>query len=172
MSHWHHMLFCTRLACWKYRMQKLTKIRHLRTTTQLCQAISSQLRHVSTIGKKLLKQQYLPHMSSQYGELRPTSGWDRLASLGHPSEFQRVSRLHSVTAWHSSSGRQPNFAALDRGRHLYSARWPSCWALAHILVSFSHLIYVSAKPCLKAGPAHRAVFLWAEPAFRPDLSAV
>jgi len=26
------------------------------------------------IGKKILKQQYLPHMSSQYGELRPTSG--------------------------------------------------------------------------------------------------
>jgi len=24
--------------------------------------------------KKLVKQQYLPHMSSQYGELRPTNG--------------------------------------------------------------------------------------------------
>ena len=35
--------------------------------------ISSQLRHVSTIGKKLVKQQYLLYMSSQYGELRPTS---------------------------------------------------------------------------------------------------
>ena len=34
----------------------------------------------------------------------------------------------------SSSGRQPNFAALNRGRHLYSAGWPSRWALAHILV--------------------------------------
>ena len=33
-----------------------------------------------------------PHMSSQYGELRPTSGWDLLASLRHPCEFQRVSR--------------------------------------------------------------------------------
>ena len=31
---------------------------------QLCRAISSQLRHVSTIGKKLVKQQYLLHMSS------------------------------------------------------------------------------------------------------------
>jgi len=38
--------------------------------------------------------------------------------------------------WHSSSGRQPNFAALNRGRHLYSAGWPSRWALAHILVAF------------------------------------
>jgi len=82
--------------------------------------------------KKLIKQQYLPHMSSQYGELRPTSGWHLLASLGHPSKFQRVSRLGSVTARHSSSQRQPNFAALNRERHLYSAGRPSRWALAHI----------------------------------------
>jgi len=53
--------------------------------------------------------------------------------LGHPCKFQRVSRLGSVTARHSSSGRQPNFAALNRGRHLYSA---GRWTLAHILVSF------------------------------------
>ena len=31
-------------------------------------------------------------------------------------------------------GRQPNFAALNRGRHLYSAGRRSRWALAHILV--------------------------------------
>jgi len=34
----------------------------------------------------------------------------------------------------SSSGRQPNLAALNRGRHLCSAGQPSRWALAHILV--------------------------------------
>jgi len=28
----------------------------------------------SSIGKKLVKQQYLLHMTSQYGELRPTIG--------------------------------------------------------------------------------------------------
>jgi len=33
------------------------KIRHLGTIAQPCPAISSQLRHVSTIGKKLVKQQ-------------------------------------------------------------------------------------------------------------------
>ena len=44
--------------------------------------------------KKFVKQQYLLHMSSQYGELRPTSSWDRLASLGHPRKFQM-----SVNAW-------------------------------------------------------------------------
>jgi len=111
------------------------KNRHLRTIAQLCRAISSQLRRVSTIGKKLVKQQYLPHMPLQYGILRPTNGGDPLSSLGHPSKFQRVSRLGSVTARHSSSGRQRNFAAFNRGRRLYSAGRPSRWAMAHIIVN-------------------------------------
>jgi len=119
------------------------KTRHLGTIAQLCWAISSQIRHVSTIGKKLVKQQYLLHMSPQYGELWPTSGWDRVISLGHPCKFQQVSRLCSVTAWHSNIGRQPNFAALNKGRHLYSAGRPSRWALAHILVT-------SCISCLRA----------------------
>ena len=55
-----------------------------------------------------------------------------MASLRHPCKFQRVSRLGTVTARHSSIGRQPNFAALNRGCHLYSAGRPSRWALAHI----------------------------------------
>ena len=60
--------------------------------------------------KKLVKQQYLQHMSSQYGELWPTNGWDWLASLGHPCKFQRVSRLGFVTVPMSLNGGQPNFA--------------------------------------------------------------
>jgi len=40
--------------------KKLPKICHLGTIAQLCRAISSQLRHVLTIGKRLVKQQYLP----------------------------------------------------------------------------------------------------------------
>ena len=43
-----------------------------------------------------------------------------------------VSWQHYCTA--SSSGRQPNFTALNRGRHLCSAGRLSRWALAHILV--------------------------------------
>ena len=75
---------CTRLAGNTGRKND-AKNRHLCTISQLCRAISSQLRHISTIGKKLVKQQYLPHMSPQYGELLPASGWDRFVSLGHPS---------------------------------------------------------------------------------------
>ena len=120
-------------ARWKYRTQKWRKNRHLGTIPQLCQAESWKLKHVSTIGN-LVKQQYLLHISLQYGELRPTSGWERFVSLGHPCKFKRASRLGSVTARHSSIGRQPNFAALNRGRHLCSAGRPSRWSSAHILV--------------------------------------
>ena len=116
-------------ASWKYRTQKN---RYFGTIAQLCRAISSQLRHVSTIGKKLVKQQYVLHMFPQHAELWPTSGWDRFTSLRHPCKFLRLSRLGSITARQSSSERQPNFVALNRWRHLCLAGRPSRWALAHI----------------------------------------
>ena len=109
---------CTRLAA--NTGHKKSPSGHHRTTSS---AISSQLRHVSTIGKKLVKQQYLLHMSAQYGELRPTSGWDRSGSLGHPCKFQRVSRLGSLTA-RTLVGGVNQTAALNRERHLYSAGRP------------------------------------------------
>jgi len=51
-------------ARWKYRMQNDAKNRHLGTIAQLCQAVSSQLRHVLTIGKKNL-------LSSNTASTRP-----------------------------------------------------------------------------------------------------
>jgi len=129
---------CTRLAANTGR--KKSPFWHHRTN---CWAMSSELRHVSTIWKKLVKHQYLLHMSWQYGELRPTNGWNLLASLRFPCKFQRVSLLGSVTARHSSSGRQLNFAVLNRGRHLYSTGRPSRWALAHIC-SFHYFIRYSS----------------------------
>ena len=45
---------CTRLAGNAGR-KKVAKNRHLGTIAQICRAISSQLRHISTIGKKLVK---------------------------------------------------------------------------------------------------------------------
>ena len=51
---------------------------------------------------------------------------------GTPANFNGFRVLAALFARHSSSGRQPNFAALNRGRHLYSAGRPSRWALAHI----------------------------------------
>jgi len=82
--------------------KKVDKNRYLGTIAQLCRAISSQLRHVWTIGKNLL--------SINVSFTCP----DNVVNFG------------PLTA-EIGSGRQLNFAALNRGRHL-------CSALAHILL--------------------------------------
>ena len=108
-------------ARWKYGTQKkLPKIHHLRTVVQLCWAIRSYLSILATKAhidnwKKIVKHQYLLQMSSQYGELRPTSGWDLLASLGHPANFNGFRVLAALldrtpavgvsrTLWHLTEG--------------------------------------------------------------------
>jgi len=50
-------------ARWKYRTQKRRKIAIWAPSHNFGQAESSQLKHVSTIGKKPVKQQYVLHMS-------------------------------------------------------------------------------------------------------------
>jgi len=84
-----------------------------------------------------------PHSLANFGLLTAKIC---LASLGHPCKFPWLSRLGSVTARHSSSGSQPNFAALNRGRHLYLAGRPSRWALAHILV-YTISTKIMVLPC-------------------------
>ena len=121
-------------ARWKCRTQKVAKNRHLRTIAQLCRAISSQLRHVSTIGKNLLSSDMSStclHNMVNFGLL--TAEIDPVV-WGTPANFNRFWQRYCTA---SSSGRQPNFAALNRGRHLCSPGRPSRWALAHILVCFS-----------------------------------
>jgi len=93
---------------------------------------------VSTIGKNLLSSNIsstCPHNMVNFGPLAAEIGslvW------GTPANFNWC----SVTARHSSSGRQPNFAALNRGRHLYSAGPPWRWASAHILVLWKSAAYL------------------------------
>ena len=50
-----------------------------------------------------------------------------------PANFNGF-RVLAASLHSTSSGRRPNFAALNRGRQLYSAGRPSRWALAHVLV--------------------------------------
>ena len=90
---------CTRLAA-NAGPKKVAKNRHLGTIAQLCQAISSQLRHVLTIGKNLLNSNIsstFPHNMVNFGPLAA-----EIVSLvwGTPTKFQRVLRLGSVTARH------------------------------------------------------------------------
>ena len=82
-----------------------------------------------------------PHNTVNFGPLTAEIGsgvWGTpTISMGFAS-WQRY-----CTA--SSSGRQLNFAALNRGRHLCSAGRPSGWALAHILVD----VYPARPDALK-----------------------
>jgi len=103
-------------------------------------------------------------MSSQYCELRPTTGWDLLASLRHPCKFQRVLRLGSVTAHHSSSGRQPN-CGVEQRAHLYLAGRPSRWALAH---SSSFILFSLASLFLLAVLAIKGVVVKTATPNSPD----
>ena len=59
---------------------------------------------------------------------------------GTPANFNGF-RILAALLHGTSSGCQPNFVALNRGRHLYSAGQPSRWALAHISSCFWFLHY-------------------------------
>jgi len=118
-------------ARWNTGRKKVAKNRQLGTIAQTCRAVSSQLGHLSTIGKKLVKQQYFstcPHNMVNFGLLAAEIGWPVWGIPANFNSFRVLQRYCTA----SSSGRQPNFAALNRGHHLYLAEWPSRWALAHI----------------------------------------
>jgi len=113
--------------------KKSRKIRHLGTIAQLYRAISLQLTHVSTIGKKLLSSNIssrCPHNMVNFG---PLAAEIDPVVCGTPANFNGfrilVALLHGILVVGVSQ-------TLPRrtGCHLYSAGRPSSWALAHILL--------------------------------------
>ena len=110
-------------ARWKYRTQKIAKnlpsVHHCTTFSGYIFAAKARIDN----WKKVVKQQYLPHMSSQYGELGPLAAEISSVVFGHPCKFQLVSHLGFVTAATSLNGSQPNFArslALTWAGRLYT----------------------------------------------------
>ena len=72
-------------------------------------------------------------MSSQYGELRQLNALQIVSLVwGTPANFNGFGVLAALLHGILVVGVSQNFAALNRGRHLYSAGRPSRWALAHI----------------------------------------
>ena len=128
---------CTRLATNAGR-KKVAKNRLLGTIAQLCRVYLRNEGTYRQSDKSLLSSNIsstCPHNIVNFGPLAAEIGslvW------GTPANF-------SVTARHSSSGRQRNFAALNRGHHQYSAGWPSRLALAHILVLTFYSLRVLSK---------------------------
>jgi len=116
--------------------KKVAKDRHLGTILQLCRAISSQLRHVSTIKKKNLLSSNIsstcPHNMLNFGQLAA-----EIVSLvwGTPGDFNGFRVLAALLHGTLVVGVSQS-AVLNRGRHLYSTGRLSRWALAHILVLF------------------------------------
>jgi len=101
--------------------------------TYLLNTTSSQLRYISTIEKQLLSSNMspaCPHNMVNFGPLTAEIGSGVWGTPANSNGFRVLQRYCTA----SSSGRQPNFAALNRGRHLRSEGRPSRWALAHILV--------------------------------------
>jgi len=87
--------------------KKVAKNRHLGTIAQLCRAMSSQPRHELTIGKKLVKQQYVLQMSHNMVNIGPLTaeigpvvwgtpvnfnGFRVVAALLHGSQVMSVSQ--------------------------------------------------------------------------------
>jgi len=101
---------CDARCSLKIQDGKIAKNRHLDTIVRTLSGYVFATKACIDKRKKLVKQQYVFHMFPQYGELRPTNGWDRLAGLGHLSKFERGSRLDFGTAATSLNGSQRNFA--------------------------------------------------------------
>ena len=77
------------------------------------------------------------HNMVNFGSLAAEICW---RVWGTPANFNGFRVLVALILLHgtlASIERQPNFAALNRGRHLYLTGQPSRWALTHILVVFS-----------------------------------
>ena len=81
------------------------------------------------------------HNMVNFGLLAAEIGWRVWVPLQISTGFASWQRYCTA----SSSGRQPNFATLNRGHHLYLAGWPSHWALAHI--SSFYYLYANAMDC-------------------------
>ena len=121
---------CLRLAANTGR-KKVAKNRHLGTIAQLRRATSSQLIHVSTIGKKLLSSNISSrclHNMVNFGLLAA-----EIVSLvwGTPANFNGF-RVLAALLYGTLVVGVSQTAAFNRGRHLYSTGRPSGWALAHI----------------------------------------
>ena len=82
---------CTRLAENTGR-----KKRHFGTIAQLCRAVSSQLRHVSTIGKKLLNINVSPTRPDNMVNFEPLtaeSGWGVWGTSANFNAFRVLATL-------------------------------------------------------------------------------
>jgi len=129
---------CTRLAR-NTRRRNDAKNCYLRTIAQLCRAISSQLRHVLTIGKNLLSSNISPTCAYNVVNFGPLAAEIISLVWGTPANFNGFRVLAALLHGTLLLGVSQT-AALNTGRHLYSVGRPSCWALAYISSVLSYRV--------------------------------
>jgi len=127
---------CSRLAANSGR-KKLAKSRHLGTIAQLCRAISSQLLHVSTIGKNLLSSNIpsrYPHNMVNFGLLAA-----EIVSLvwGTPANFNAfrvlAALLHGTLASTKLRRSTEGATYIRQGGH-HVGHWPTFLVLSFLMV--------------------------------------
>jgi len=119
-------------ARWKYRTQKIAICAPSHNFVGL---YLHKLRHISTIGKNLLysnTSRTCPYNMVNFGPLTAEICWRVWNTPANFNGFRVLAALLHGTLVVGVS----ETAALNRGRYLYLAGWPSRWALAHILVIF------------------------------------
>jgi len=129
----------------KCRTQKIAKNSPSGHHLTICRAISSQVRHVSTIEKILLNSNVsptCPHNMVNFGLLAAETCWQ---VWGTPANFNGFRVLAALLHGTRVVGVSQKFASSNRGRHLHSAERPSRWALAHILVYSNNLKHMPTE---------------------------
>jgi len=123
---------CTQLAENTER-KKVAKNRHLGTIAQLCRAISSQLRHISTIGKNLLNSNTsstCPHNMVNFGPLAAEIG---LVVWSTPANFNGFCVLavlvvgvsQTLRCWTEDMNKTKVMISGERQKPVQkAARWP------------------------------------------------
>jgi len=148
------------------------KYRHLGTITQLCRAMSSQLRHVSTIGKNLLHSNISPRCphntanfcllmaeigSRVWGTPANFNGFRILASFLHPRRSTEVNQtLHDVWPSPGLVHYTPWSVRQKKGTNLYVS--VTSWKINRFQCSF-----IMAVLCSRCG--HYIFVPWFLPSF-------
>ena len=119
-----------RAARWKYKNAiNRQKFVFLAPSHKLCRTVSSQLRHVSTIGKNLLNSNISSRPPRNIANFGPLTAEIALEFGAPQYKFKPVSHLGFITAATSLTGGEPNFVrsfAVSWAGALYIHFWGSC----------------------------------------------